>query len=170
MLRRCLLLLCLSLLAACGTTIRNNVTNAPQEALAVKQYVSTPITVSSTSQTDDAKRYNEELKAEAQTQLVTLVRSKKAVWVKAPAEAPTIVVTINANYGNRGIRLIPPIFRGRAGQALIAVDIQLRGADGHILYATHTEGELRKGVLGGDALNVAKRTISDAFEDFGKRL
>jgi hypothetical protein len=169
MLPRCLLLICIALCTACGTTIRNNVTNAPTAPLSARQFVYTPVAVTSKSQTDDAKQYNEQLKAEAQTQLAALVRSKKAVWVKAPANAPTIAVTINADYGNRGIRLIPPIFRGRAGQALIAVDIQMRSADGHVLYATHTEGKLRRGLAGGDALDVAKRTVDDAFADFGKR-
>ncbi|WP_028081005.1 hypothetical protein [Solimonas soli] len=169
MLPRCLLLLCLALCAACGTTIRNNVTNAPQAPLTARQFVFTPVSVTSKSQTDDAKQYNEQLKAEAQTRLVTLVRDRKAVWVKAPAKLPTIVVTINADYGNRGIRLIPPLFRGKAGQALIAVDIQMKSADGHVLYATHTEGKLRRGLAGGDALAVAKRTVDDAFQDFAKR-
>jgi hypothetical protein len=169
MLQRCLLLLCLSLCAACGTTIRNNVTNAPDAPLAYRQFTYTAVAVNSTSQTDDAKRYNTELKAEAQQALLQMVKAKNAQWVKAPAKVPTLVVTINANYGNRGIRLIPPIFRGRAGQALIVVDIQMRSADGHVLYATHTEGKLRRGLFGGDSLNVAKRTVRDAFDDFAKR-
>lgn len=170
MLRFCLLLPCLILLTACGSTIRNNVINAPSPSLTTtKQFVFTPIVVTSKSQTEDALQYNAQLKTEAQSQLVALVRSKNAVWVRAPAQLPTIVTTINADYGNRGIRLVPPLFRGKAGQALIAVDIQMRSADGHVLYATHTEGKLRRGVLGGDALTIAKRTIADAYADFGKR-
>lgn len=169
MLPRCLLLLSLLLLTACGTTIRSNVINAPQQPIAAKQFTFTPVIVESKSQTDDAKEYNAKLKTHAQTKLVQMVRDKQAVWVKSPAKRPTIVVRIHADYGNRGIRLIPPIFRGRAGQAVIAVDIQMKSPDGHVLYATHTEGKLRRGLVGGDALFVAERTVNRAFADFAKR-
>lgn len=159
----------LLLLAACGT-VRNTVTVPVDNKALPKQMLLMAVAVNSTAKNEDAQRYNQQLKALAQRQLIDAVRAKGGVWLSPPAKGPIVVTTIDADYGNRGLRLIPPLFRGNHGSGLIRVDIQLRAADGHVLYATHTEGTLKRGFLGGDILAVGERTVKQAVENFAARL
>jgi hypothetical protein len=164
--RCCIPLLCLLLLCACGI-VRSTVTTSPATPVTTRQYVFTPVQVESKEQTDDARAYNTQLKTDAHQALLALVRGRGAQWVKPGGTAPTIVVRIYSIYGNRVLRAL---VGWGAGSAKISVDITLLAADGHVLYSTHTEGKLRRGLAGGDAVEVGKRTIDEAFQDFEKRL
>lgn len=163
--------LCLSLLllSACGV-VRNSVTVPASGKPLPRQMLLAAVTATSTAKNDDAQRYNDQLRTLAQREVVAAVRAQGGSWLSPPAKGPIVVTTIDADYGNRGLRLIPPIFRGGHGSGLIRVDIQLRAVDGHVLYATHTEGTLKRGFLGGDILAVGERTVKKAAAEFAEGL
>lgn len=164
LLRCCIPMLCL-LLCACGT-VRSAVVTAPSAPLSTAQFTFTPVTADSKEQNPDADAYNTQLKADAQQALIAMVRNRGGKWLKAGSPAPTLVVHVHSVYGNRALRA----FVGwGAGSAKITVDISLRAADGHVIYATKTEGKLRRGLAGGNVLKVGERTIQKAFLDFDKR-
>lgn len=164
MARRCIPLLCL-LLCACGT-VRSSVVTAPEVVLSTAQFVFIPVTADSKEKNPDADAYNTQLKADAQQAMIAMVRNRGGKWVKAGSGAPSLVVSVHSIYGNRALRA----FVGwGAGSAKITVNISLRAADGHVIYATTTDGKLRRGLAGGNVLQVGERTIQKAFLDFDKR-
>src|SRR3546814_15615253 len=88
------------------------------------------------------------------------VRNGGGKGVKAGSNAQTIVVRVHSVYGNRALRA----FVGwGAGSAKITVDISLQAADGRVIYATRTDGKLRRGLAGGNVLQVGERTIQNSF-------
>ncbi len=157
----------LLLLSGCGRV--REVNSMPmQQGLVVKSVELKPATITSLEDNADADAYDRELKALSQQELSRVL---KAHSIQIAAGAPLIVETrIDVIYGKRALRLMFGMFGAGSGKA--TVDVTLRDRrNGQVVYATHGEGKLRRGLfIGSDMMVVARKTVQEAAVEFGSKL
>jgi hypothetical protein len=157
----------LLLLSGCGRV--REVNSMPlQQGLVVKAVELKPATISSLEDNADADAYDRELKALAQQELAKVLKARS---IQLAAGAPFIVDTrIDVIYGKRALRLFFGMFGAGSGKATVDVTLRDRRS-GQVVYATHGEGTLRRGVfIGSDMMVVARKTVQQAAVEFGAKL
>jgi len=157
----------LLLLTGCGRV--REVNSMPlQQGLVVKAVELQPATITSLEDNADADAYDRELKALSQQELAKVL---KAHSIQIAAGAPYIVETrIDVVYGKRALRLFLGMFGAGSGKATVDVTLRDRRTR-QVVYATHGEGNLRRGLLiGSDMMVVARKTVQQAAVEFGAKL
>lgn len=92
--------------------------------------------------------------------------AQKLVKVRAGAH-PTIVCRINVKFGNKALRYWVGF---GAGTGSVDVVVEMKDANGQVIYATAAKANLSIGAFGGSMTAVVDGAIKSAVADFGSRL
>ena len=151
-------------LTACGG-VHNTVITEPSNGFIIEQTTLLPVSVKSRETNKDAQALNAKWKSMAESQLRTLLNNENIKIVKD--STTTVNCTIDVTYGNQALRYFVGF---GAGSGHINVTIEMRDANGEVLYATKSEADLAVGFFGGNMSSVANKTIESAVQEFGSKL
>lgn len=163
------LLLGLTVVALSGCMrMQSDVRRSADAPVMVAQVEILPAMVTSHEENPDADAFNQELAKLSVSEVAAALRERS---IRNVSGAEMVVETrIHMIYGKKALRIFFGLFGAGSGKA--SVDITLRErATGRLLYSTHTERKLKRGlIIGSDMMLIARKTVEKAAEDFAAQL